>query len=105
MITSEQRLTRLGEFLPNGARLIARMWTRTEDWADDLTYHEAVVLAMLGHGSRHEFATWIYCLDPRQGEVTISGRYFSNIEEATADYVKRYSAQMQPGIYAPRIKQ
>jgi hypothetical protein len=91
----------IGERLPNGALLVDRTWTRTEDWADGLVYHEAVVLCVLNHGQRREFATWIYCLDPRQGEVTISGHYFDSIEQAVADYVKRSEAMMQTGIYAP----
>jgi len=104
MITSVQPLTVVGERLPNGAVLVDRAWTRSEDWTDNLVYHEAVVLCVLNHGShRREFATWIYCLDPRQGEVTISGRYFDNIEAATADFVQRSAAQMQTGVFSPRI--
>lgn len=103
MITSVQSLTRIGERLPNGAVLVDRAWTRTEDWANDRTYHEAIVLAVLNHGSRHEFVTWLYCLNPDDGEVTINGRYFDGLLHAVVDFKQRVKAQKMTGKYAPRI--
>lgn len=105
MITSVQSLTRIGERLPNGAVLIARAWTRTEDLTDGLVYHEAVVLALIQKGDRHEYATWVYCLDPRQfGEFTVSGHYFDGIDDAVLDYrVRTRHNLVTEGPHQPRI--
>ena len=109
MITSVQSLTRIGETLPNGAVLVARAWTRTEDWLDGNVYHEAIVLAVRevhrpSAGSRVEYVTWLYCLDPLRGEVTINGRYFDGFIDAALDYEKRVkNLLIHDGPYKPRI--
>ena len=111
MITSVQSLTRIGERLPNGAVLIDRTWTRSEEWGSGVA-HEAIVLALIPKGDRHEYVTWVYCLDPRQfGEFTVSGHYFDGIDDAVLDYRVRTRHNLvrthfvTEGRFQPRIKQ
>ena len=102
MITSVQSLTRIGETLPNGAVLLDRTWTRTEDWTDGLVYHEAVALGLIRH-KRPDFVTWVYCLNPEQGEFTVAGNYHHDIVKAVADYEKRIKRHLvTDGPYKPR---
>lgn len=103
MITSVQSLTRRGERLPNGAVLIDRVWTRTEDWENDRTYHESIVIALLNHGSRVEFVTWKCCLHPEEGEVTINGRYYDTLLNAVVGFKQRVGQEMTEGKFKPRI--
>lgn len=105
MITSVQSLTRIGETLPNGAVLIDRRWTRSEEWGSGVA-HEAIVLALIPKGDRHEYVTWHYCLNPEHGEVMVQGHYFDLIHDAVLDFNTRVRTHfVTEGRFQPRIKQ
>lgn len=107
MITSVQSLTRIGDRLPNGAVLIDRKWTRSEErngeWGSGVA-HEAIVLALIARGERREYVTWQYVLDPERGEITVAGHYFNDLLGAVANYQKRVkNLLVHDGPYKPRI--
>ena len=109
MITSVQTLTRIGDRLPIGAVVIDRTWTRVEErngeWGCGVA-HEAIVLALIPFRDSHEYVTWLYCLDPERGEVTVSGHYFDRIHDAVLDFNTRVRVHLvTDGPYKPRIKQ
>ena len=70
----------VGDTLPNGARVLAVKASRRDEF---------VVLAFTGEDDYQPFVTWVGWAMDSGRFATVSGHYFCDVAEASADFKER----------------